>query len=200
MSFFPSSPNLNDEHSKGTVRFKWDGAKWKRLGKTFDTTSIANEVASELFQPKLLTVYADTSQYANLSSISDLVPNTEYQYGNLVTDTNEFGSDITVNLSTGTFTIGSAGLYLINASHSWYSGVARPYMVVNGYINSTKMRASDGGYIRAGSGQNEMNAGFSQVVRLSADDVITFRYINTGGAGNSTYDLLDSLFQIVRIS
>ena len=28
MSTFPSSPNLNDEHAKGSVRFKWDGAKW----------------------------------------------------------------------------------------------------------------------------------------------------------------------------
>lgn len=48
MSLFPSSPNLNDEHAKGSVRFKWDGAKWKRLGRTFNVTSIATEVASQL--------------------------------------------------------------------------------------------------------------------------------------------------------
>ena len=48
MSIFPSSPNLNDEHLKGSSRFKWDGAKWKRLGRTFDTTSIATAVATQL--------------------------------------------------------------------------------------------------------------------------------------------------------
>lgn len=48
MTAFPSNPSLNDEHSKGSVRFKWDGAKWKRLGRTFDTTSIATAVATQL--------------------------------------------------------------------------------------------------------------------------------------------------------
>lgn len=48
MSAFPSNPSLDDEHSKGTVRFKWDGAKWKRLGQNFDRATLRSNVVEDL--------------------------------------------------------------------------------------------------------------------------------------------------------
>jgi len=48
MSQFRSDASLNDEITRGGTRFRFDGAKWKRLGQNFDTTAIAEEVAAAI--------------------------------------------------------------------------------------------------------------------------------------------------------
>jgi len=48
MSQFRSDASLNDEITRGGTRFRFDGAKWKRLGQNFDVASLATSVASEL--------------------------------------------------------------------------------------------------------------------------------------------------------
>ena len=48
MSQFSSQASVNDEIVRGGTRFRFDGAKWKRIGQNFDTTAIAEEVAASI--------------------------------------------------------------------------------------------------------------------------------------------------------
>ena len=48
MSQFNSDASVNDEIVRGSTRFRFDGAKWKRLGQNFDVATITNEVAASI--------------------------------------------------------------------------------------------------------------------------------------------------------
>ena len=63
MSQFRSNAELNEEITRGGTRFRFDGAKWKRLGQNFDATSIASDVAA---------VLGDTQTYVgHLETVED---------------------------------------------------------------------------------------------------------------------------------
>ena len=62
MSQLNSNASVNDEIVRGTTRFRFDGAKWKRLGQNFDTTAIANVVAEQL---------ANQSYSGHLETVAD---------------------------------------------------------------------------------------------------------------------------------
>lgn len=83
------------------------------------------------------------------------------------------GTDITMNTSTYSMTVSTAGYYRLTCNMSFFSTGARTTPGIRFNINGTNIPGESMGYIRASSGQNENTNNLTRVIELSANDVIT---------------------------
>jgi len=112
---------------------------------------------------------------------------------------NDYGADITVASNGLTFVTG--GRFRLDFNFFLTSNASRTNVLFRWAINGVEQRGrSAHNYIRNGSGHNESSSCLSEILDLSAGDVLTITCLRLGGAGTVNVPAGESIFQIESLS
>ncbi|MCP4322156.1 MAG: hypothetical protein GY787_09945 [Alteromonadales bacterium] len=143
--------------------------------------------------PKILKL---TNVFANNINSNTTLTFSGFDTSSLI---NDYGADITVASNGLTFVTG--GRFRLDFNFFLTSNASRTNVLFRWAINGVEQRGrSAHNYIRNGSGHNESSSCLSEILDLSAGDVLTITCIRLGGAGTVNVPAGESIFQIESLS